>query len=55
MCEISFDIGSAFAGSYANEMAAQYTDQIVQDEVEKPLETQFSCELRLREGPGSIW
>ena len=29
---------------------AQYSDDIVKDEINKPLETQFSCELRLRGG-----
>jgi len=53
MCEIPFSIGSAFAGSYANEMAAQYTNEIIQDEIDKPLETEFACEVRLRGGPGS--
>ena len=53
MCEISSSIGGAFAGSYANEMAAQCTNEIVQDEINKPLERQFACELRLRGGPGS--
>ena len=33
-------------------MAAQYADEIVQDELDKSLETEFSCLLRLR-GSGS--
>lgn len=53
LCEVPSNIGGALAGSYANSMAAQYLDEIVEDEITKPLETQFSCELRLREGPGS--
>ena len=53
LCEIPYSIGGALAGSYANSMAAQYLDEIVEDEINKPLETQFSCELRLRGGPGS--
>jgi len=46
-------LGTIFAGSYANEIAAQYTNEIVEDELAKSMETQFSCELRLRAGPGS--
>jgi len=38
MCKIPSSIGGALAGK----MSAQYTD-----EIDKPLETQFSCELRL--------
>jgi hypothetical protein len=53
LCEVPSSIGGALAGSYANSMAAQYSDEIVEDEINKPLETQFSCELRLRGGPGS--
>nr|WPV76535.1 hypothetical protein [Naviculales sp.] len=53
LCEVPFSIRSAFAGSYANTMAAQYMTEIVEDEITKPLETQFSCELRLRGGPES--
>ena len=52
-CEIPSNIGGALAGSYANSMAAQYSNEIVEDEINKSLETQFSCELRLRGGPGS--
>lgn len=53
LCEVPSTIGGALAGSYANSMAAQYMDEIVEDEINKSLETQFSCELRLRGGPGS--
>lgn len=48
LCEIPGGIGTAFAGSYANQMASQYTN-----EIEKPLETKFACEVRLRGGTGS--
>ena len=52
-CEIPGALGTIFAGSYANQMAEQYVQEIIEDEVGKPMETQFSCELRLRGGPGS--
>ena len=52
-CEMPGALTTIFAGSYANQMAEQYTQEIVEDEWNKPLETKFSCELRLRGGPGS--
>ena len=53
LCAIPSYIGAIFAGHYSNDMVSQYTDEIVQDELAKSMETQFSCEVRLRSGPGS--
>ena len=50
-CEMPTALGTIFAGSYANQAAEQYVQEIIEDEVLKPMETQFSCELRLRGGP----
>jgi hypothetical protein len=52
MCELP-SVGPAFAGMYANEIASQYTNEIIEDEINKPLETKFACEIRFRGGPGS--
>lgn len=52
-CEILGALGTLFAGSYANQAGEQYVQEIIEDEVRKSMETQFSCELRLRGGPGS--
>jgi hypothetical protein len=53
LCEVSSSIGGALAGSYANSRASQYLDETVENEINKPLETQLSCKLILRGGPGS--
>ena len=55
LCELPSSVGSALAGSYGNEMGAQYTNEIIEDELDKSLETKFESELRLRlrGGPGS--
>ena len=53
MCEIGGTPGAWLAGGFANNMANAYEDQIVKDDFDRPEETTFSCELRLRGGPGS--
>jgi hypothetical protein len=41
LCEVPSSIGGALAGSYANSMAAQYSDEIVEDAESYPFSLNF--------------
>lgn len=49
-CELPYDMGIPFAADYANQAAATYTNEIVEDMGSRSMETSMSMTLRLR-GP----
>lgn len=52
--EISPSIGAIFAGDFANEQYATYTNQIVEDAIDPNIDNEFNklVRLKLRGGPG---